>query len=87
MIRTVALALVAAATFAAAPAFAGSQVELTGKTKSQIRSEVQVVASKLCAEKFSNEADRATCVAETTSATMRRVLARGEYVFQTASAD
>jgi hypothetical protein len=84
MIRTAALAFLAAATLAA-PAFAGSQVELTGKTQAQIRAEVQAVASKLCAEKFRNDADRDTCVAETTSATMRRVLARGDYVF--ASAD
>lgn len=87
MIRTLTLALAAAATFAAVPALAGTQVSLSGKTQAQIRAEVQVAANKLCAEKFSDSADRATCVAETTSATMRRVLARGDYVFQTASAD
>lgn len=86
MIRTVTLALAAAALFTA-PALAGTQISLSGKTPAQLRAEVKVVAGKLCAEKFADSADRATCVATTTDATMRRIATRGEFVFQTASAD
>ncbi|MBN9319548.1 MAG: hypothetical protein BGN86_08375 [Caulobacterales bacterium 68-7] len=86
MIRTLTLALSAAALFTA-PALAGTQVSLSGKTPSQLRTEVKSIASKLCAEKFADSADVSTCVASTTDATMRRIAARGEFVFQTASAD
>ena len=86
MIRNLTLALAATALFAA-PALAGTQISLSGKTPAQLRAEVKAIAGKLCAEKFADTADVSACVASTTDATMRRIAARGEFVFQTASAD
>lgn len=97
MTRTIALAL-AAATLISAPAFAPqalagdispTQVRLDGRTETQIRADIAAVANRLCKEKF-GELDAAaldSCVSEAVRATMKKVTARGAYVWATASAD
>ncbi len=90
MIRFAALAFTAAA-IVAAPAFAqtATQVRLDGRTETQIRSDVQTVARRLCAEKIGADAPEAVeaCVAEAVRTTMRKISARGGYVFTQSSAD
>lgn len=89
MIRTAAIAFAAAAIFAAPAAFAetATQVRLDGRTEAQIRADIQTVATRLCVEKIGADQSESVdaCVAEAVRVTMKRVTARGNYVFTTAS--
>ena len=92
--RTFAMALAAAATLiSTAPAFAAdvspTQVRLDGRTQTQIRADVEAVATRLCKERFADldAAQLDSCVSESVRATMKKVMARGTYVWSTASAD
>lgn len=96
MTRTISMALAAAALITAATPALGfaadispTQVRLDGRTQTQIRADIQAVATRLCKAKF-GEHDVASvdaCVDDAVRATMRKVMARGAYVWATASAD
>jgi hypothetical protein len=92
MTRTLSLAL-AAALIAAPAAFAAdispTQVRLDGRTQSQIRADIQTVAARLCKAKVAvgDTAALDDCISEAVRLTMKKVMARGDYVWTTASAD
>jgi hypothetical protein len=85
MIRFTALALTAATLLAAPAAFAetATQVKLEGRTQAQIRADATTIATRLCKAKVATE-DVDSCVADAVRATMKRVFARGDYVWTSA---